>query len=202
MQRLILASASPRRAELLTGIGLDFAVQPAHIDETPMAGESPKAYVERLAREKALAISHGQPDDLVIGSDTSVVLGGEIMGKPVDQADAQHMLACLSGRSHQVMTAVALACGDACQSVVSVTDVTFRELAAEEIRAYVATGEPMDKAGGYGIQGLGAIFVSGLNGSYSAVVGLPLQETAALLAGAGQPVWQSWSNENNKGAPA
>ena len=202
MHALILASASPRRAELLAGIGLEFTVQPADIDETPGPDEGARTYVERLAREKALAVAETRPDSLILGSDTSVVLAGRILGKPGDASEAEAMLGQLSGRSHQVMTAVALARGRECWSKVSVTDVAFRELSEAEIRAYVATGEPMDKAGGYGIQGRGGIFVSQLSGSYSAVVGLPLEETAALLAGAGHPVWQSWSNENNKGAPA
>ncbi|MDR9424735.1 MAG: Maf family protein [Marinobacter sp.] len=193
MTGLILASASPRRAELLTRIGLAFRVQPADIDETPVTGEVASDYVERLAREKALAVARDNPDSLILGSDTSVVMNGEILGKPGSVAEAEATLARLSGGTHQVMTAIALVQDGNCQSVVSVTDVTFRELGTEEIRAYVASGEPMDKAGSYGIQGLGGIFVSELKGSYSAVVGLPLQETAELLAKAGHPVWHSWS---------
>ena len=193
MTSLILASASPRRAELLTRIGLTFSVQPADIDETPTAGETAYHYVERLAREKAQAVAGSHPRSLVLGSDTSVVLDGEILGKPQSTAEAEAMLTRLSGNTHQVMTAVALVQDGQCQSVVSITDVHFRELGAEEIRAYVASGEPMDKAGSYGIQGLAGIFVSELRGSYSAVVGLPLQETAALLAQAGHPVWHNWS---------
>lgn len=198
MTRLILASASPRRAELLTQIGLAFETCPADIDETPQPGEGPLAYVERLAREKAQAIAASSPDALVLGSDTTVVLDGEILAKPESADHAAAMLARLSGATHQVMTGVALARGGECLARVSVTDVTFRSLASEEIQAYVASGEPMDKAGGYGIQGLGGIFVSELKGSYSAVVGLPLQETAELLAQAGCPVWQNWqrSKEN------
>lgn len=193
MTALILASASPRRAELLTRVGLTFSIQPADIDETPVAGESAPGYVERLAREKALAVAQANPDSLVLGSDTSVVMNSDILGKPGSPAEAEAALARLSGGTHQVMTAVALVRNGNCQSVVSVTDVTFRELGREEIRAYVASGEPMDKAGSYGIQGLGGIFVSELKGSYSAVVGLPLQETAQLLADAGAPVWRNWS---------
>jgi septum formation protein len=193
MTGLILASASPRRAELLTRIGLAFSIQPADIDETPVTGEAASDYVERLAREKALAVARDNPDSLILGSDTSVVMNGEILGKPGSVAEAEATLAGLSGGTHQVMTAIALVHDGDCQSVVSVTDVTFRELGTEEIRAYVASGEPMDKAGSYGIQGLGGVFVSELKGSYSAVVGLPLQETAELLASAGHPVWRSWS---------
>lgn len=189
---LILASASPRRAELLEQIGLTFRVQPADIDETVLTGESAEQYVERLAREKAQRVASQNPDSLVLGSDTSVVLDGEILGKPVSAAEAQTTLARLSGQTHQVMTAVALAQQGCCQSSLVATSVSFRSLSDAEIRAYVATGEPMDKAGSYGIQGLGGIFVSELKGSYSAVVGLPLQETARLLAEAGQPVWQTW----------
>ncbi|XKH01417.1 Maf family nucleotide pyrophosphatase [Marinobacter nauticus] len=193
MEQLILASASPRRTELLTSIGVSFDVQPADIDETPGPDETAYDYVERLAREKAEAVALSSPHQLVMGSDTSVVLEGEILGKPATQAEARSMLARLSGNTHQVMTAVALVEKGRCQHVVSVTNVTFRQLEADEIDAYVATGEPMDKAGGYGIQGLGGIFVTDLQGSYSAVVGLPLQETAALLAQAGHPVWRNWS---------
>ena len=193
MSCLILASASPRRAELLATIGVPFSVQPADVDETPGSSETAYDYVERLAREKALAVAQTNPTQLVLGSDTSVVLNGAILGKPVSTADAEATLARLSGRTHQVMTAVALVQDGQCQSVVSVTNVTFRELADEEIRAYVSSGEPMDKAGSYGIQGRGGVFVSQLQGSYSAVVGLPLQETAGLLAQAGYPVWQNWS---------
>jgi septum formation protein len=192
MPSIILASASPRRAELLQQIGLNFSVRPADIDETPARDETPEQYVERLAREKALAVAGSSPECLVLGSDTSVVLDGTILGKPTDPADARATLARLSGATHQVMTAVALATEGQCESVLVITEVCFRQLSTAEIEAYVASGEPMDKAGSYGIQGLGGIFVSELRGSYSAVVGLPLQETAALLAGAGYPVWKNW----------
>ncbi|MBK1873411.1 MULTISPECIES: Maf family protein [Marinobacter] len=192
MTSIILASASPRRSELLTQIGIPFSVQPANIDETPRISEAPGDYVERLAREKALAVSAHFPGKWVIGSDTSVVLDGAILGKPSNEADAQAMLGMLSGKTHQVMTGVALAKDDGCDSTLVITEVTFRVLSRTEIAAYAASGEPMDKAGGYGIQGLGGIFVKELKGSYSAVVGLPLQETAALLADAGGPVWKHW----------
>lgn len=192
MPSIILASASPRRAELLQQIGVTFSVRPADIDETPEPAETPEHYVGRLAREKALAVADSSPECLVLGSDTSVVLDGVILGKPSGPADAKETLARLSGATHQVITAVALATGGQCQSLLVVTEVRFRELSAGEIDAYVASGEPMDKAGSYGIQGLGGIFVNELRGSYSAVVGLPLQETAALLAGAGYPVWRNW----------
>ena len=189
---VILASASPRRAELLKQIGLSFQVQPANIDETPEPGEPAADYVERLAREKALAVAEDAPGALVLGSDTSVVLDGRILGKPADPEQALEMLRQLSGHCHQVMTAVALARAGRCESRLVVTDVCFRQLSEGEIRAYIASGEPMDKAGSYGIQGLGAIFVENLRGSYSAVVGLPLLETASLLANAGYPVWKNW----------
>lgn len=194
MASIVLASASPRRAELLKQIGLSFRVCPADIDETPGTGESARHYVERLARGKALAVQATEPNAIVIGSDTSVVLAGEILGKPRDSQDAVGMLRQLSGATHQVMTAVAVASKNACESRVAVTDVRFRRLSDEEIDAYVASEEPMDKAGGYGIQGRGGIFVEELRGSYSAVVGLPLQETAELLAGVGYPVWETWNS--------
>ncbi|MFN2361597.1 MAG: nucleoside triphosphate pyrophosphatase [Marinobacter sp.] len=194
MALIVLASASPRRAELLRQIGLSFRVRPADIDETPGAQELALHYVERLARGKALAVRAAEPEAIVIGSDTSVVLDGRILGKPVDWQDAANMLRQLSGATHKVMTAVAIAGATACDSLVTVTDVRFRQLSDQEINAYVATGEPMDKAGGYGIQGRGGIFVEELRGSYSAVVGLPLRETAELLAGAGYPVWETWNS--------
>ena len=191
MQTLVLASASPRRAELLTQIGLPFVSRPVDIDETVRAGERPLAYVERLAREKALAGVAGS-HELVLGSDTTVVLDGEVLGKPANATEVFATLTRLSAQTHQVMTAVALASAGGCEACVVTTDVTFRALSDEEIRAYVATGEPMDKAGSYGIQGLGGIFVKEIRGSYSSVVGLPLQETAELLSRAGYPVWKAW----------
>lgn len=198
MPSLILASASPRRAQLLQQIGVPFTQAPAAIDETPLGAESALAYVERLAREKALAGRArvaGDNSVLVLGSDTSVVCDGQILGKPLSGADARDMLNRLSGRSHQVMTAIALAGPAGCRSRVVITEVAFRRLGQAEIDAYCATGEPMDKAGAYGIQGRGGIFVECLTGSYSAVVGLPLQETAALLEEAGLPVWALWGRD-------
>ncbi|MBZ2168485.1 Maf family protein [Marinobacter sp. F4216] len=192
MCAVVLASASPRRSELLQQMGVSFTVQPADVDETPNSGERPDTYVERLAREKALAVFDDYPDALVLGSDTSVVLDDRILGKPLDQSEARTMLKRLSGRSHQVMTSVALVSKSGCRALVVVTDVEFRTLSEGEIDAYIASGEPMDKAGSYGIQGLGGIFVRELRGSYSAVVGLPLQETAGLLEQAGYPVWKRW----------
>lgn len=192
MQTLILASASPRRAELLRQIGARFNVWPAAIDETPRRAEPAANYVERMAREKALAVAAAQTDALVLGSDTSVILDAEILGKPVNAADAKATLMALSGRRHQVLTAVALASKKGCCCCLVTTSVRFCSLTVAQIDAYVASGEPMDKAGSYGIQGYGGIFVNQLHGSYSAVVGLPLQETAALLNAAGYPVWSQW----------
>ncbi|MCH8498088.1 MAG: Maf family nucleotide pyrophosphatase [Marinobacter sp.] len=194
MKPLILASSSPRRRELLAQMGLPFSVCPVDVDESVHPGELPAAYVERLARDKALAgyrLPQAQ-DTLVLGSDTTVVFGERIMGKPADRAEAAAMLQALSGETHRVLTAVALAGDFGCYARLSVTEVSFRPLAKAEIAAYCDTDEPLDKAGGYGIQGRGGIFVSGLWGSYSGVVGLPLQETAELLAEAGQPVWRYW----------
>lgn len=200
MRPIVLASASPRRAELLRQMGLSFSVSPVDVDETPRPDEPAVTYVERLAREKAKAgfARAEHPDCLVIGSDTSVVLAGAILGKPRDVADAAAMLAGLSGKIHKVMTAVALAGRQGCSVRLVVTDVRFRVLSEVEIDAYCQTGEPMDKAGAYGIQGKGGIFVDGLWGSYSAVVGLPLNETAALLTEAGEPVWMHWNQSGDE----
>ena len=194
MATLYLASGSPRRRELLTQIGVPFLTQIAPIDENALPGESPLAYVERLARAKghaglaALADADGA---VVLGADTAVVLDGRILGKPRDRADALATLQALSGRSHQVLTAVALVSRERQASQVVTSQVTFRPLSLAEIEAYWASGEPQDKAGSYGIQGLAAVFVSQLQGSYSAVVGLPLCETAALLAEFAIPCWQT-----------
>lgn len=194
MRPIVLASASPRRRELLEQIGLSFSVAPVDIDEAPLPDERPDHYVERLARQKAeagLALA-SDSNSLVIGSDTTVVCDDCIMGKPADEAEAMEMLRRLSGRAHKVMTAVALAGEYGCYARLVITEVRFRELSDPEIAAYWRTGEPADKAGGYGIQGRGAVFVDGLWGSYSAVVGLPLQETAELFEEAGQSVWNFW----------
>ncbi|CAN7269894.1 Maf family protein [Pseudomonas sp. LjRoot71] len=194
MATLYLASGSPRRRELLTQIGVPFLTQIAPIDENALPGESPLAYVERLARAKghaglaALADADGA---VVLGADTAVVLDGRILVKPRDRADALATLQALSGRSHQVLTAVALVSRERQASQVVTSQVTFRPLTQAEIEAYWASGEPQDKAGSYGIQGLAAVFVSQLQGSYSAVVGLPLCETAALLAEFAIPCWQT-----------
>jgi septum formation protein len=186
---LILASSSPRRRELLSQIGVRFEVQSADLDETPHANEPPHAYVARLAVQKALAVAlHGfQP---VLGADTTVVLDEQILGKPRDANEARTLLNRLSGRTHKVCTAVALVQGVRQEVRVVETLVRFTKLRAQEIDAYIATGEPMDKAGAYGIQGLGAVFVQELHGSYSNVVGLPLFETAALLRSFQIPIWE------------
>lgn len=196
MEQVVLASASPRRAELLRQLGLSFDTLPVDIDETPRAGERPQDYVLRLAKEKAMAgfRMRGQPQALVVGSDTTVVLDNRILGKPTDETEARTLLGELSGRQHQVMTGVALASDQGVQARVSITEVSFRELSTQEIAAYCATGEPMDKAGGYGIQARGGAFVRKIHGSYSSVVGLPLDMTASLLAEAGLPVWHYWTS--------
>ncbi|MDZ5433453.1 Maf family protein [Pseudomonas fluorescens] len=194
MKRLYLASNSPRRRELLTQIGVPFTAISADIDETPLTHESPSAYVERLARGKAAAGRDSVVSNApfcVLGADTAVVLDGKILGKPVDEADACAMLNMLSGKEHEVLTAIALLEGARCESRVVRSVVRFRPIDSNEAVAYWASGEPRDKAGGYGIQGLGAVFVAGLDGSYSAVVGLPLCETAELLGHFGIPCWQT-----------
>ncbi len=181
--RICLASASPRRRELLSQIGVPHVVRPAHIDETLRAGESASEYVARLAREKALAVCAQDGTLPVLGADTAVVLDGTIFGKPSDRDDAVDMLMRLSGRTHEVLTAVALATRNALAERLSVSRVTFRPLTQDECGAYWDTGEPRDKAGAYAIQGRGAVFVERLEGSFSGVMGLPLYETAQLLRG-------------------
>ncbi|QQK63260.1 septum formation inhibitor Maf [Cobetia sp. cqz5-12] len=201
---LILASGSPRRRDLLASIGIHCEVAPVDIDETPQANESPEHYVLRLAREKAQAgfaalaqrTAVQTTGRRVLGADTALALDGRILGKPRDELDAREMLLSLSGRSHQVLSGVALCHGEAgrdmrCESELVESRVTFCTITPEEAARYWATGEPADKAGGYAIQGLGAVFVSHLEGSYSAVVGLPLHETAQLLSKAGVQPWQS-----------
>jgi septum formation protein len=182
-QELIcLASASPRRAVLLEQIGLSYVQKPVDIDETVLPGESPVDFVRRVALEKATAAwRDGGDGALTLAADTAVVLEGEIFGKPTDAADAAAKLGRLSGRTHEVLTAVAAVLEGERDCVVSRSRVSFRRLADSEIERYVATGEPLDKAGAYGIQGLAAIFVERLEGSFSGVMGLPLCETAALL---------------------
>lgn len=200
MATLYLASGSPRRRELLAQIGVPFVTQSAAIDETALPDESAHGYVERLALEKAragLACLKNQADVLVLGADTAVVLDGQILGKPQDRAQALATLAALSGREHQVLTAVALVSPTREKVQVVVSRVHFRTLCLAEIEAYWASGEPQDKAGSYGIQGLAAVFVTRIEGSYSAVVGLPLCETAQMLNEFGIACWQSLSANQN-----
>lgn len=193
MTMLYLASGSPRRRELLEQIGVPFTTLPTVIDETPLPNEPAVDYVRRLACAKAqagLASLAAPGAAVVLGADTSVVLDGRILGKPESRAEALSMLAALSGQTHEVLTAVALANSQRCEVRVVSSQVSFRTLSTAEIEAYWASGEPQDKAGSYAIQGLGAVFVADLHGSFSAVVGLPLCETAALLADFGIPCWQ------------
>ncbi|HBW42331.1 MAG TPA: septum formation inhibitor Maf [Leclercia adecarboxylata] len=183
MTSLYLASGSPRRQELLTQLGVAFERIVTGIEEKRAEGESAQQYVSRLAREKALAGVAQVPRDLpVLGADTIVILNGEVLEKPHDDEHAFKMLSKLSGQTHQVMTAFALADRQQVLDCLVVTDVTFRVLTEEDIAGYIASGEPMDKAGAYGIQGLGGCFVRKINGSYHAVVGLPLVETYELLS--------------------
>jgi septum formation protein len=179
--QIILASASPRRKELLEQIRVRYLVHPVDLDETPLSNENPRVYVQRLAAEKSAACV-GQCGDVlpVLAADTAVVLGDLIMGKPKNQADAMDMLMRLSGQTHLVFSALSLR-GHQHWQALSVTEVTFRQLSESEIVTYWQTGEPVDKAGSYAIQGLGGVFVESIRGSFSGVVGLPLFETAELL---------------------
>lgn len=184
--QLILASASPRRRELLAQIGIRYRVQTADIDESPFADEDPLALVKRLAKEKAHVVWGNSDKTLpVMGADTLGVLEGQLLVKPDDFVSARQMLLSMSGRAHTIYSAVALYHQDACELAVSESKVWFRHLTEAEIVAYWQQGEPQDKAGAYAIQGVGAIFAERLEGSYSGVMGLPLFETAQLLAKAG-----------------
>jgi len=184
--RVILASASPRRRELLRLVGIEHEVRPADIDESYFPGEQPAAHAERLARGKAetIAADAGQ-DAVTIGSDTIVVVDGDVLGKPRDREHAKQMLRRLGGRSHVVMTGVAVAWRGRTSSGVEEVGVTFRDLSDDEIERYIDTGEPMDKAGAYGIQGFGATIVDRVDGDYFAVMGLALNRLARLLREAG-----------------
>ncbi|HLT31208.1 MAG TPA: Maf family protein [Myxococcaceae bacterium] len=182
--QLLLASTSPRRRELLSRAGLTFGIRAPEVDETVRPGEAPEAYVSRLARAKARAVASGSPHALVLAADTSVVTDSGILGKPRDDAEALAMLTSLMGRSHRVLTAVALA-GAAASEVLVSTRVWMRPADPEELRWYVQTGEPADKAGAYAIQGIGGQLVSRIEGSYTNVVGLPVAETLSLLEAAG-----------------
>ena len=186
---LRLASASPRRRQLLELIGVPHLVLPADIDETPHAAEAADQYVMRLAREKAEAVWTRHQDLPVLAADTTVVVDGEILGKPESEADAQAMLGKLSAREHLVHTGLALRTMYAVEVGISTTRVSFQSLTVAQIRAYWGSGEPQGKAGAYAIQGLGAVFVAEIAGSYTGVMGLPLFETAAMLRAHGIPVW-------------
>lgn len=192
---LYLASGSPRRAELLKQIAVPFSVLPApDIDETPLPGEPPLEYVCRMAREKAqagAACAGDLPDGAVLGADTAVVLGDEILGKPADAQQALAMLKALNGVEHQVISALALLHRGQLEVRHAITRVEFRHLGESQLQAYVDTGEGADKAGGYGIQGLGAALVASLAGSYSGVVGLPLEQMVELLDQVGIRYWQT-----------
>lgn len=180
-QPLILASASPRRRELLQQLGLEFTVVVADIDETPLPGEVHTQYTLRLAEEKARAVLHLHPEATVIGADTTVAVDADLLGKPLNSADAARMLRLLSGRAHQVTTAVAVLSRDQTLTAAETTDVFFSPMREDEIAAYVATGEPMDKAGAYAIQGRAAQWIPRIEGDYSNVVGLPLARLSNLL---------------------
>jgi septum formation protein len=183
--RVVLASSSPRRRELLTLIGIRHTVRPADIDETPLPDEPPRPHAERLAREKTHAIARNEPESVVIGADTIVVIDGDILGKPRDEHEAATMLRRLAGRTHVVLTAVAVAWRDRIVSDVESVDVTFRSLSDTDIARYIATREPMDKAGAYGIQGFGATIVERVDGDYFAVMGLALGLMVRLMGQVG-----------------
>jgi septum formation protein len=183
--RVVLASGSPRRHQLLNLIGIEHEVNSANIDETPRPREAPRRYAERLAREKAATVAVRDPDLITIGADTVVVINRKVLGKPTDASDAARMLAMLSGREHTVITAVAVARGRKLRSAIEEVRVKFRRLREDEIEAYIATGEPMDKAGAYGIQGFGATIVERIEGDYFAVMGLPLVRLVGLMRDVG-----------------
>jgi septum formation protein len=189
--RLILASASPRRQELLDQIGVCYEVFPVDIDESPFPDEAPEDYVRRIASEKSAAcLARCVNSDLpVLAADTAVVLGDKIMGKPKDRDDALAMLSQLSGKTHRVYSAVSVR-GCRHDQAINITEVTFRNLTGREMLAYWHSGEPLDKAGGYAIQGLGSVFVKSIQGSYSGVMGLPLFETAELLSQQGIEIFE------------
>lgn len=179
--RLVLASSSPRRAELLRAAGFTFEVQPQEVDERLLPGEEPAEHVVRLAREKASRAGRARPDAVVLGADTVVVVDGFVLGKPGDDRDAAAMLRRLSGRTHSVLTGIAICADSSLSEATARTEVQFVRLGDEEIAWYVSTGEPRDKAGAYAIQGLASRFVERIDGSYSNVVGLPVALVARML---------------------
>ena len=188
--RLILGSASPRRRELLAQIGVvPDAVLPPEINEDPLKGELPRPYCARIAREKALAVVAG-PEDIVLCADTTVALGRRIMGKPADAGEAAAFLLALGGRRHSVITAVAVRKGDKLWTREVVSAVKMKRLSDAELNTYLASDDWQGKAGGYGIQGLAGAFIPWISGSYTAIMGLPVAETAAMLATAGYPIWK------------
>ena len=178
---LILASASPRRSELLRHAGIPFGVDPADIHEAPLAGEAPIDYAQRLARDKAKTVLARHPHELVLGADTVVVVDEHLLEKPADAADAARMLRMLAGRTHQVITGVSLLASDSERTEAEVTQVSFTTMSEQEIVGYVATGEPMDKAGAYGIQGIASRWVARIDGDYFNVVGLPVARVYRML---------------------
>ena len=180
---LVLASASPRRQELLRAAGIAFEVQPAHIPEDPLPGEAAKTCAERLARDKALFVARQCPQDVVLGADTVVVIDNQILGKPTNPADAARMLRMLSGREHQVITGICLVVSGECAVGSETTSVTMSAFSEKEIADYVATGEPMDKAGAYAIQGIASRWIPRIEGDYSNVVGLPVALVHGMLRG-------------------
>ena len=183
LPKIVLASASPRRVEILTSVGWPFEKQPANIDETEIDGEAPEDYVVRLAREKALAVAGDRPHEIVLGADTTVVVDGRILAKPSDLDDAKRMLRILSGRSHFVLTGVAVAIDDKVESALERTRVDFREMDEDEIEFLAVKGDPLDKAGAYAVQAQAALFISGIEGDYWNVVGLPIGTVYRLIMG-------------------
>lgn len=184
---IVLASGSPRRRELLEKLGIPHVVDAPHIDERYEPAELPQVHAARLAREKALVVVERRPHDLVLAADTVVVVDDQVLGKPVSPADAERMLRTLSGRVHRVVTAVALAHADQVWERCDITRVWFRSISEDDIQAYVATGEPLDKAGAYAAQGLGCVLVDRIEGDFFGVMGLPLRLVVELLETAGEP---------------
>lgn len=189
MPQIVLASSSPRRAELLSQIGISFSVKPSHIHEERRVDELPDAYVKRLALEKAMAVQ--ERDAITLGSDTTVVLNGQTLEKPRDRSDALRMLTLLQDQRHTVLTAVAVCNGRHSDALLATAEVQLRSISQAELESYCDTNEPFDKAGAYGIQGIGGIFIAGICGQPSTVAGLPLVETNALLERFGVEVWKN-----------